>query len=470
MASRSIPPRAKSAEPWGPYADLQNSVTTITATQGSDVSAKSFQWSILPADVVDNISIYADTADGMPPDQITLEGGQGFATFYATNSLIQLPLQVSVTGLPPGVVLDTDLAADFQYYQLLGDVSVGAAINSPYHVTVTATDGRWSQEVAFDWFVAVNGVNTVSLPKPGGGGNIEVSSPVGTSLSAAITQDAGVALPNGIVFPFGFLEFAFTGLSDTTATVTIAGLDTNAITDYYKYGVTPDDPADPHWYSFLNDPQTGTGMEIVDGNLVLHFVDSGRGDDDLQQNGVIFDIGGPVSAGQVDNPPTATNLSAAETYTEDTPLNLTDIVVSDVDSPAVTASLTLSDPAAGSLNTATSGAVTSTYNAATGVWSASGAIADVNTLLAGLTFTPALNFNGNFTIATSVSDGVAAAITGSKAMTGIAVNDPPTATNLSAAETYTEDTPLNLIDIVVSDVDSPAVTATLTLSIRRPAA
>ena len=89
--------------------------------------------------------------------------------------------------------------------------------------------------------------------------------------------------------------------------------------------------------------------------------------------------------------------SAPETFTEDTPLNLTNIVVSDVDSATVTATLTLSAPAAGSLNTATSGAVTSTYNAGTGVWSASGAIADVNTLLAGLTFTPALNYNSNFT-------------------------------------------------------------------------
>ena len=62
----------------------------------------------------------------------------------------------------------------------------------------------------------------------------------------------------------------------------------------------------------------------------------------------------------------------------------------------------------------------------------------------GLTFTPAANFNGSFTIATSVSDGVAPAITGSKAFTGIAVNDAPTASNLSTAETYTEDTPLNL--------------------------
>ena len=94
----------------------------------------------------------------------------------------------------------------------------------------------------------------------------------------------------------------------------------------------------------------------------------------------------------------------------------------------------------------------------------SGAIANVNTLLAGLTFTPAANFNSNFNIATSVSDGVAAAITGTKAMTGIAVNDAPTATNLSAPETYTEDTVLNLIDIVVSDIDSANVTVTLTLS------
>ena len=160
------------------------------------------------------------------------------------------------------------------------------------------------------------------------------------------------------------------------------------------------------------------------------------------------------TASATNAPPTATNLSAAESYTEDTPLNLTDIVVSDADSANVTATLTLSNPAAGSLTTATSGAVTSTYIAGTGVWTASGAIADVNALLAGVTFTPAANFNGNFSIATSVSDGVAPAITGTKAFTGTAVNDAPTATNLSASESYTEDTPLNLIDIVVSDIDS----------------
>jgi len=134
-----------------------------------------------------------------------------------------------------------------------------------------------------------------------------------------------------------------------------------------------------------------------------------------------------------------------------------------VDSSQVTATLTLSDPGAGSLSTATSGAVTSTYDAGTGVWTASGAIADVNTLLAGVVFTPAANSSASFTIATSVSDGEAPAVSGNKQVTGVAVNDAPTATNLSAAETYAEDTPLNLTDIIVSDIDSATATATLTL-------
>src|SRR5207244_96139 len=123
----------------------------------------------------------------------------------------------------------------------------------------------------------------------------------------------------------------------------------------------------------------------------------------------------------------------------------------------VTATLTLSNVAAGALTTGTSGSVTSTYNGTTGVWTASGAIASVNALLAGVTFVPVADGSSAFTIATSVTDGVALPVTGTKAMTGVAVNDPPTATNLSAAESYTEDTARNLIDIVVSDIDSTSV-------------
>ena len=166
----------------------------------------------------------------------------------------------------------------------------------------------------------------------------------------------------------------------------------------------------------------------------------------------------------VNDAPTAAGLNAAESYTEDTALNLADIVISDADHAIGSATLTLSNAAAGALSTATSGAVSATYNAATGVWTASGALADVNVLLAGVSFSPALNFNASFSIATAVSDGLAAAITGSKAFSGVPVNDAPTATNLNVAETWTEDTPLNLVNIVVSDVDSANVSATLSLS------
>ncbi|MBV9214707.1 MAG: IPT/TIG domain-containing protein, partial [Acidobacteria bacterium] len=154
--------------------------------------------------------------------------------------------------------------------------------------------------------------------------------------------------------------------------------------------------------------------------------------------------------------PTATNLSAAETYTEDTALDLIDIVVSDQDSSDVTVTLTLSDPLAGGLSTATSGSVTSTYVAASGVWTAQGPIADVNVLLAGVTFTPSADYNSNFSIATSVTDGVTAAITGTKIMTGVAVNDAPVldASKSPTLNSESEDsgTPIGVVGTPVSSL------------------
>ena len=162
--------------------------------------------------------------------------------------------------------------------------------------------------------------------------------------------------------------------------------------------------------------------------------------------------------------PTATNLSAAETYTEDTPLNLIDIVVSDVDSANVTATLTLSNPAAGSLTTATLGRGDLDLHCRHRRLDRLGRdrrrqrAAGRRDIHAGGELQRQLHDRHQRQRRGGCR------ITGTKAFTGIAVNDAPTATNLSAAETYTEDTPLNLIDIVVSDVDSANVTATLTLS------
>ncbi len=127
--------------------------------------------------------------------------------------------------------------------------------------------------------------------------------------------------------------------------------------------------------------------------------------------------------------PTATNMGVTVLYIEDTLLDLTDITISDVDSPNVTAILTLSDAGAGALSVATSGSVTSTFVPGTGVWMASGAIVDVNTLLRGVTFTPTVNYDSPFSIATSVGDGVAAPITGMITVNSSSVNDAPAFTS-----------------------------------------
>ncbi|MES2441245.1 MAG: Ig-like domain-containing protein [Pseudomonadota bacterium] len=139
---------------------------------------------------------------------------------------------------------------------------------------------------------------------------------------------------------------------------------------------------------------------------------------DLSPNKISFNVAPPNS------PPMATNLSTAESYVEDTRMRLSAITVTDTYAgDTITATLTLSDPAAGKLSIGTSGTVTATF--VNGVWTASGALADVNALLAKVQFKPAADFNAGFSIATSVTDGLSAPITGTKAFTGTAVNDAP---------------------------------------------
>jgi hypothetical protein len=60
---------------------------------------------------------------------------------------------------------------------------------------------------------------------------------------------------------------------------------------YYKYAKTSDNP-EPHWYEFLYDEETGA--DIKSDRIILHFVDGARGDEDLAENGIIKDIGGPA--------------------------------------------------------------------------------------------------------------------------------------------------------------------------------
>jgi hypothetical protein len=157
--------------------------------------------------------------------------------------------------------------------------------------------------------------------------------------------------------------------------------------------------------------------------------------------------------------PVATHLDTAETYFEDTRLRLSEIAITDGNGgDTITATLTLSNPAAGKLSTGTSGAVTATYNAATGVWTAVGGLADVNALISKVQFKPAANFSGDFTIATSVTDGYSAPLTGIKSFTGTAVNDAPAGTDTAMTVTRGVNHVVTAAEFGFSDLEGNAFT------------
>ena len=101
--------------------------------------------------------------------------------------------------------------------------------------------------------------------------------------------------PDSVEFSYGFFEFTVEGIEPGGATTATLQFPAGASYDtYYKYGPTRDNTSN-HWYEFKYDGQTGA--EINGSQIILHFVDGQRGDDDLVANGVVTDIGGPgVSA------------------------------------------------------------------------------------------------------------------------------------------------------------------------------
>jgi uncharacterized delta-60 repeat protein len=128
---------------------------------------------------------------------------------------------------------------------------------------------------------------------------------------------------------------------------------------------------------------------------------------------------------------TATNTNQTKGYTEgDSTVALDAIVVSDIDTgEVITATLTLADPVVGALTAASGNG--ENYTPGTGVWTVTGSVAQVNTALAAVAFTPASNNDQNTTIGVSIQDGLedgAIAVTGTINLTVTPVTD------LSAAD------------------------------------
>ncbi|MBF0139247.1 MAG: DUF4347 domain-containing protein, partial [Magnetococcales bacterium] len=193
-------------------------------------------------------------------------------------------------------------------------------------------------------------------------------------------------------------------------------------------------------------------------SIAINIADGGE-DGQLPATGTIAFTVTPLSS----SGPTATNTTQTVSYVEDaSQVTWTPIVVTDTDAGAtITATVTLADPAAGSLTTTGGGS----YVSGTGVWSVTGSVSQVNTALAALTFIPTTDWDSNTTLALTVTDGTVA-VTGSIALNVTPVNDVPAATNTTQSVTFVENSAsVTWTPVVVSDVDTgEVITAQLTLA------
>nr|WP_253257748.1 Calx-beta domain-containing protein [Microcystis aeruginosa] len=118
----------------------------------------------------------------------------------------------------------------------------------------------------------------------------------------AIVNPSPSNAPANVNFPVGFFDIDIPQISQGGATtVTLYLPEGSTANAYWKYGATPDNPT-PHWYNFSYDPISKTGATFQDLNsdgqneIILHFVDGQRGDDDLTANGQIVDPGAPAES------------------------------------------------------------------------------------------------------------------------------------------------------------------------------
>jgi len=198
----------------------------------------------------------------------------------------------------------------------------------------------------------------------------------------------------------------------------------------------------PTWVSFNSDTLTFTGTPTASdlGDYTIEITAS-DGDASVSRDFTI----------NVDGLLSASNLRQEINYTEDTLYVLDPIVVNSITETTATVVLTLSNINAGALNTGTSNGVMSTF--VNGVWTAVGDILDVNVLLSNLIFTPADDFDSDFTIDVLISDGANPDVSIAMNVTGISVNDLPDIAGTTINISTDEDTPVIITSPLVSDIE-----------------
>ena len=162
-----------------------------------------------------------------------------------------------------------------------------------------------------------------------------------------------------------------------------------------------------------------------------------------------------VTVVAVNDPPINT-VPGGQTVAEDTTLSIAGVSVADSDSSALTTTLSVSS---GKLDVTAGAGVTGNGTANVTI---TGTAAEINTALAGLAYTGNLDFNGADTLTVATSDATATA-TDTIAITVNPVNDAPINT-VPGAQSVDEDTILPIAGVLVADIDSSALTTTLSVA------
>ena len=162
-----------------------------------------------------------------------------------------------------------------------------------------------------------------------------------------------------------------------------------------------------------------------------------------------------ITVNPVNDAPVNT-VPGAQTVAEDTILPIAGVSVADIDSSALTTTLSV---AHGILNVTAGAGVTGNGSASVTI---TGTAAQINTALAGLAYTGNLNFNSADTLTVATNDGTATD-TDTIAITVNAVNDAPVNT-VPGAQSVAEDTTLPIAGVSVADIDSSALTTTLSVA------
>ena len=125
-------------------------------------------------------------------------------------------------------------------------------------------------------------------------GGLSIAAPEGLSLDHISALSVSNLPPvTTQQFPYGVWEFSLGGLPDGgSASLAVLASQQDPAHGFYCFGPTPENPA-PHWYDFSFDGTTG--LQIIGDQVILSFVDGGRGDHDLTVNGRITSLGGSTN-------------------------------------------------------------------------------------------------------------------------------------------------------------------------------